>query len=208
MDKETKKVSKVEELKHFPFKNFHEFKKACLEGIIQIGVDRGLAFRWAQGGLYVPKFLSAQTLFLSWLPFLAGIGFIVYAIMSKSWLLLLGLPVLFIGFFFFHPGWARIFGFVWLIVIALIFILFFWALFSGKPGLLAITAVLLVTWYAEKTAYEKAVNSLIIVAAEHEDLLCLLWENKALNIRFYNGNTYWVDWKTEDGKNVHYDNEK
>ena len=36
----------------------------------------------------------------------------------------------------------------------------------------------------------------------------LLWENKALNIRFYNGNTYWVDWKTEDGKNVHYDNEK
>jgi len=199
-----KKVKKVEELQHFPFKDFKEFNKANLEGIIQIGIDRLVALRWAQGGIYSSRFLRMQTIFLMFLPYLAAIGFIVYSILSKNWLLLLALPIFFVGFFLFSPGAAMIFGPMRSGLILLTFIAFIWSLLAAKSQLLAITITLLVIWYALRTMYRKAVNRLTVAVAEHEDLLCLLWQSKVLNIRFYNGNTYWVDWKIEDGKHIHY----
>lgn len=205
MEKESKKVTKVEELEHFPFKDFKEFRKAYLEGIIQPGVDRGVALNWAQGGIYASTFLRIQATFLAFLPFLAAIGFVIYAVVSKNWLLLLALPLLLIGFFLFHPSAAMIFGFIRSGFILLTFIGFIWALFSAKSGLLALTITLLIIWYAQKTIYAKAVSYLISTTSEHEDLLCLLWQAKALNIHFYNGNTYWADWKTENGQSVHYE---
>ena len=208
MDKETKKVSKVEELKHFPFKNFQEFKKACFEGVVQPGVDSGVALQWAQNGIYSSGWLRAQALFLAFLPFIAAIGFIIYAIVSKSWLLLLALPILLIGFFIFHPSSAMIFGFIRSGLIFLTFVGLTWGLISNIPWLVALALTLAVIWYAQHTIYRKAVDGLIRAVMEHEDLLCILWQGRALNVRFYNGNTYWVDWKTEDGKNVHYDDEK
>jgi len=205
MEKESKKATKVEELEFFPFKDFKEFRKAYFEGIMQPGVDRGIALNWAQGGIYASNFLRIQAMFLAFLPFIAAISFVIYAIVSKSWLLLFALPVLLIGFFLFHPSAAMVFGFIRSIFMFLTFAGFVWALLTGKPGLLALTIALLVIWYAQKTIYNKAVSSLIIAAAEHEDLLCLLWQGKALNIRFYNGDTYWSDWKIENGQSIHYE---
>lgn len=205
MEKETEKVEKVEELANFPFKTFQEFNTAYFEGIAQPGVDRSVALNWAQNGIYTSKFLRIQTAILTLLPFLAAIGFIVYAIISKSWLLLLALPLLFIGFFIFHPSSAMVFGFIRTGFIGLTFIGFIWALITGKSKLLALTITLLLIWYTQKTIYKKAVNSLVDALTKHEDLLCFLWQGRALNIRFYNRNLYWVDHKFENGKYINYE---
>jgi hypothetical protein len=205
MGQSEEKPKTVEELRHFPVETFRAFKKGYLEGIITIGVDRAVAFQWAQGGLHSSPLLRAQTLILSWLPFIAAIAFLIYAVFSKSWSLLLASPVLLIGFFVFHPGAAVIFGFVRSLFILLTVVGFGWALLSDRPGLLVLTSALLVIWFSQRTVYSSASRRLLATLAEHEDLLCLLWYGKAISIRFYNGNTYYSDWKTEDGQASHYD---
>ncbi|HOV97794.1 MAG TPA: hypothetical protein PLW49_02140 [bacterium] len=204
-DKETKKVSRVEELSNFPFKTFQEFRKANMEGVAQPGVDRGAALQWAQNGIYAPGILRAQTVFLMLLPYIAALGFIIWAIISKSWLMLLALPILLIAFFIFHPSAAMIFGFIRSGFIGLSFVGLVYAFMTSKPGLLALCLTLVVIWYAQKTIYRKAVNYLTKAVSEHEDLLCILWQGKALNVMFFNGNRYWVDWKIENGQSIYYD---
>lgn len=205
---QVEKPKTVEKLEHFPFKTFDELKKAIAEGVANIGVDRGVALQWAQGGIYCPKSLSYYALFLAFLPFLAAIGFIIYAIVSSNWLLLLALPVLLIAFFVFHPSSAMIFGPIRSGFIGLSFIGLAYAFFADKAWLLALTITLIIIWWAQKTIYKKAINHITLAMTEHEDLLCLLWSGKVVNIRFYNGNSYWVDWKSEDGKNIHYNDNK
>ncbi len=202
------KPKRVEELKNFPFKTFVELKKATTEGVANIGIDRGVALQWAQNGIYSSSWLRTQALLLAFLPFIAAIGFVIYAIATKSWLLLLALPVLLICFFIFHPSSAMIFGFIRNGLIGLAFIGLAWGLINGTGWLTALSLSLVLIWYAQRTIYRKAVNGLTLAVLEHEDLLCLLWGGRALNIRFYNGNSYWSDWKTEDGQNVHYDDKK
>jgi Flp pilus assembly protein TadD len=199
------KPKRVEELEHFPFKSFDEFKKRVIEGIANIRVDRGAALQWAQNGIYSSAWLRKQCLFLSLLPFIAGIGFIMYAIVTKSWLLLLALPVLLIGFFIFHPSSAPIFGFIRSGVIGLTLIGLAWGFLNGIGWLAALSLSLTVIWYAQRTIYRKAINGIIRSAFEHEDLLCILWNINVLSIAMYNGDNYWVKWKTEGGKSTHYD---
>jgi len=200
-----KKIKKVEDLANFPFKNFQEFKKASTERVAYPQVDRGVALDWSRNGIYTSRFIRTQAIILVLLPLLVAIGFIIYALASKSWLLLLALPVLFIGFVIFHPSSAMAFGFIRSGFILLTFLGFIWALLAWKIGLLALTIALLVIWYAQKNTYGKAVRYLIRAVVEHEDLLCLLWQAKVLSIKFYNGNSYWVNWKFEDGKDIDYE---
>lgn len=207
MEKQQEQKPKhVEELSNFPFKTFQEFRKANMEGVAQPGVDRGVALQWAQNGIYAPGILRAQTVFLMLLPYIAALGFIIWAIISKSWLMLLALPVLLIAFFIFHPSAAMIFGIIRSGFIGLSFVGLIYAFMTSKPGLLALCLTLVVIWYAQKTIYRKAVNYLTKAVSEHEDLLCILWQGKALNVMFFNGNRYWVDWKTENGQSIHYEN--
>ena len=207
-EQKEQKPKRVEELKNFPFKTFSELRKASTEGVANVGIDRGVALQWAQNGIYSSKWLRTQVLFLALLPFIAAIGFVIYAIATKSWLLLLALPVLLICFFIFHPSSAMMLGFIRSGLIGLVLIGLAWSLISGIAWLTALTLALAIIWYAQRTIYRKAVNGLTLAVLEHEDLLCLLWSGRALNIRFYNGNSYWSDWKTEDGQSVHYDDKK
>jgi len=200
------KLKKVEELKNFPFKTFVELKKATTEGIVNIGIDRGVALQWVQNGIYLSSQIRVQALILTFIPFIATIGFVVYAAITKSWFLFFALPVLLICFFVFHPSSAIIFGFIRGGLIGLVFIGLAWGLISGIGWLIALATTLFFIWYAQRTIYKKAVNGLTLAVLEHEDLFCILWQGKVLNVMFFNGNRYWVDWKVEDGQSVHYKN--
>jgi hypothetical protein len=204
MDKKDK-VTKVEELLNFPFPNYAEFKKANFEGVIQPGVDRGLALRWAQNGIHASKFLSFQVFIYSLLPWICLLSFIAYCLLSKSWLLLFASPLFLIAFFVLHPSAVLIFGGLRKILVFLLFVLFVWGLLNNRTGATVLSGGLLITWHSLKAVYNKSVNSLIAALTIHEDLLCSLWQCKGLNIRFYNGNTYWLDWKIESGKTTHYE---
>lgn len=199
------KPRRVEELQHFPFKSFDELKKKISEGVANAGVNRSVALQWIQNGIYSSGWQRAQALFLATLPFIVAIGFVVYVIATKSWFLLLALPVLLIGFFVFHPSSAMIFGFIRSGLIGLTIIGLIWGFINGIGWLTVLTLSLTIIWYAQRTIYRKAVSEMIRAAIDHEDLLCILWNSNSLNVRLYNGDNYWFRWKTENGKNTHYD---
>jgi hypothetical protein len=200
-------ITSVEDLSNFPFSTFEEFKKSVITGVVRPGVDRGVAYRWAGGGIHAPKSLNLQVTLLAFLPFLAAIGFIVFIVVTKSWLMLLTLPVLLIAFFVFHPSSAMIFGAIRSAFIGLSIIGFLYAWFSGKNSLMALTLSLVIIWYSQRRIYNQSVKHLIDAITQHEDLLCLIWQAKAMNLAFSNGNEYWGGWKVENGETTHYEKE-
>ncbi len=204
-DRENKRPKHVEELENFPFENFEELKRRVLEGVANIGVDRGIALQWALRGIYSPRKLRIQLLFLSFLPLISITGFIIYAIVTKNWLLLLLLPILLISFFILHPSSAAVFGFIRNVLLGLTFTGLIWGFAKGVDWVSVLSLSLAVIWYALRTIYRKAVVGLIKAALEHEDLLCILWNGNALNVTMYNGDSYWVKWKTEGGRTTYYD---
>jgi len=197
-------AEKVEKLKHFPFKNFQELKKSQLEGVAQIGIDRSVSLQWIQGGIHCPRHLTYYAIFLASLPLIVGVCFILYSLISKTWLLLLALPLLLVSNFLFHPGFKVMLGLISKILIFLSFVGLFYSIITNKEWLLAISLSLVIIWWAQKTIYQKATNTLTKTLLEHEDLLCMFWNSKALSINLFNNNKYWADWKVEDGEHIHY----
>ena len=204
-EKKEQKPKRVEELKHFPFKNFDELKKRLDEGIANLVVDRGIALQWILRGIYSTGWQRAYALFLCWLTYIIPIGLIIYIIVTKTWLLLLALPLLLIGFLIFHPGQAMLLGAIRSGLILLTFVGLVWGFINGISWLTALTLSLAILWYAQRTAYRKAVDGLARAAIQHEDLFCILWSTNALIVRIHNGNSYSSKWKTEGGKTTHYD---
>ncbi|MEX1087290.1 MAG: hypothetical protein WD312_02925 [Candidatus Paceibacterota bacterium] len=199
------KPKRVEELEYFPFKSFDELKKRVNEGVANLGVDRSVALQWIQNGIHSTGWQRAQALFLASLTFIVPIGLIIYIIVTQTWLLLLALPLLLIGFFIFHPSQAMMLGSIRSGLILLTFGGLIWGFINGIGWLTALTLSLAVLWYAQRTIYRKAVDGLLRAAIQHEDLLCILWSGNALNVTMYNGDSYWSKWKKEGGKNTHYD---
>lgn len=203
MEKE-QKPKRVEELEHFPFKSFDEFKKRVNEGIANLSVDRNAALQWIQNGIYSTGWQRAQALFLLSLNLIAPIGLIIYIVVTKTWLLLLALPLLVIGFFLFHPG-ATILGPIRSGFILLTFGGLIWGIINTNSWLIALTSSLAILWYAERALYRKAIDGLLNATMQHEDLLCVLWNGNVLSIVMYNGDSYQPKWKTENGKSTYYD---
>lgn len=207
-DNEALKVSRVDDLCNFPFKTFQEFKKANMDGLAQPGVDRSVALNWVQKGIYAPRIMRIQSLLLSFLPYIAVLGFIIWVIASKSWLMLFAIPVFLIAFFVFHPSSAMTFGIIRNILIGMSFIGLLYACIVNVQGLLALCLTLVLIWYAQSAVYKKAINCLTKAVSEHEDLLCGLWQGKAMNVMFSNGDSYCTDWKIENGQTKYYKNDE
>ncbi len=199
------KPKKIEELKHFPFKNFQEFRKAYLEGVVDIGVDRGIAREWASNGIYSSWWLRVKTHFWIILPYVTFLIFIFYIFISQSWWLIFSLPVVVVSFFIFFPGTEHFLGPIksGLVFFTIGFLI--WGIINNITWLIILASFLALIWYSLRALHLGATKNLIYAASEHEDLLCLLWNIQAMNVRFYNGNSYWPRWKDENGRTTHYD---
>lgn len=205
MNNQEQKISQVTQLKNFPFKTFQEFKIAITDGAAKTGVDRGAALHWGTRGIYASRSLRFQTFFLMFLPLIAGLGFVIWSIFSQNWTMLLTLPVLFIAFIMFHPSAAYTLGILRSGLIGLSFTGVLYGFLKNRSSLMVLSLTLVIIWYSQNHAYKKSVQYLNQAVTIHEDLLCILWQVKALHIRFPNGNIYSVNWKTENEKTTYFD---
>lgn len=206
MNKERKKAETVEELENFPFKTFAEFKKATLEGVASVGVDRSVALNWSHSnGLYASGPVKFKTILFMLLPFAAALGLLTYIVIAGSWWLLLSLPIVAILYFMFHPSVGIIFGPIRTLFIVLTFAGVAYSIYASVPWMLALSLALVVIWYGQKSVYANAIAGLIEASSRHEDLFCKLWQSKAANVRFFNGDYYWVDHKKVGEQYVHYE---
>jgi len=170
---------RVSDLGNFPFDNFQHFQEAYKGGIVRVGVDMGTAREWLRIGRYAPKTTGYRLLY--WCPYLAILGFILYSAVTRSWLLLLALPLFVGAFFIFNPG-ARFFGVFRTALIILVHLGFVYSIIRYNPNWLAITLVLMVMFYAQQAMYRIASDSLVKAILKHEDLLCVLWLKRSMNV--------------------------
>lgn len=172
---------RVGDLRNFPFDDFQDFQKARTLGDVIVGVDMGTAREWARKGRYTLKKARIQVSLLHLLPYFSILGFIIYLLVIRSWLLLLALPLFLVAFFLFHPG-AKIFGLIRTIPIILMHLGFIYSVIRYDPNWLAITLVLMVIFYAQRAMYRVASNYLIEAIFKHEDLLCVLWLKRGMHV--------------------------
>ena len=189
-DQNNLSTDKVENLIGFPYKDYNEFEKNWKTGNITMGIDFGLAREWAMsGGLYSPVFLATLLNILNLIIFITAAGFIIYIVLIKSYLWLLTLPLLIIGFFLSHPVMSRNLG----CLSSGYFLLggagFIWAVCKNIHGLLALTVCLLIIWLCIKIIYSLSLRALLDATATHEDLLCKLWNTGQLLIQLNNGDS-------------------
>ena len=172
---------RVSDLRNFPLDNFQDFQKARTLGDVIVGVDMGTAREWALKGRYAPKKAGRVVRPFLYLPFLVVLSFVIYSLVVQSWLLLLALPLFLIAFFIFHPG-AKSFGLIRTIPIILMHVGFIYSVIRYDPNWLVITLVLMVIFYAQWAMYRIASNYLIEAIFKHEDLLCVLWLKRLMNV--------------------------
>ena len=114
------------------------------------------------------------------------------------------LPLLLVGYVVFYPGIGSFLEPVRKGLISLTFVGLFYALFSGRPKLLALCVALALIWYGIIMTYSLSVKHLIRAAVLHEDLLCALWQAEALSVQMVNGDKYWKSFKIVNGQNITY----
>ena len=190
----------VASLANFPFPDFHEFRKACTVGTAQPFMSRSTACQWARLGVHSSKWLNLQVWVLGSTPHMTLLVFLIYAVLRKP-LLLLGTPLLVIGYFLFNPtmiAMLRIFAWGPLILVSCTFI---WAFAKGSAGLIVFTGALLVIWYSQRLMQNKALRALGKALTEHEDLLCQLWTGRAVGIAYPDGRICWADHESSGGQN-------
>jgi predicted membrane protein len=190
---EEKPTARVEELTKFPFTTFQGFRDAHRDGRCYVAVDRSVALSWAYGGhKYSTRSLSFFVAILAAVPYFAVIGFVVYSILSRSWLLLLALPAFVFAHLFFHPS-MRFAGILRSVPIWLSVLGFIWGVAQEWFGLIAITGVLLVIWLSHLAVDKWTTSRFTRVLTEHEDFLCAAWRNRAMAIQFGDGRMLFVD---------------
>ncbi len=86
----------VSEIPNFPFSSFGDVQRAVADGQCYLSVDDSKAYRFAH--LTSSRRARAFNGFLSWVPILAALAYLVAAIMKRNAWLLLGLPGAALGF--------------------------------------------------------------------------------------------------------------
>jgi hypothetical protein len=197
-------VSNVEALKNFPFPTFAKFMEARASGAAWLAVDRGFALKWTQPGGYASRSAQFLTTLFTWLPILAALGFLIWIFASKSWIMLVTLPLLLIGYMVYHPGLGSLLGPVRTFLVALTFVGLFYGLLSNQPKMLALCAALSLIWYGIRQSYSFSVRHLSRAASSNEELLCALWQDERLSVEMSNGDKYWRSFKVVSGEHISY----
>lgn len=214
------KPKHVQELENFPCKDFPEVRKAAKAGDATIYVHAGAPFDWAQMKEFSPTSPSKELIRnLALAPFIAILGFIIYAITAKNFLLLLALPLFWVGFAIVYadptrystgkanlPPHVRTIGLVRNAAVVLILFGLGWSLIQRIDWVAAVTLTLAIIWLSQWMGDKKIAEGFSKAVWEYEELFCLLWVSGALNVRFSNGNSYLIDCRKENGQYSYFHN--
>jgi hypothetical protein len=133
----------------------------------------------------------------AWIPVLV----IVYAVVAKNWLSLLGIPV---ALLFYNLGYqvSRLFvgSFRWTAFLVALAVLLF-GIISDQPVIRFLAAVAVLAWLANSLAGLVAVTALQSAALVDVRLLTKLWAGNSLRVRLASGETYTIGgWRDSRGE--------
>jgi len=192
-------VLSVEELPNFPFPSFAKYSEANASGDAWLSADRAFALRWTQAGGYAPRSTQILTSIFTWLPIFGALSYFIWIIGSKSWIMLVTLPLLLVGYAVYHPGLGSLLGPIRTLLIGLTFVGLFYGLLANKPHVLALCAALSLVWYGIRQSYTLSIRCLTRAASLNEKMFCALWQDEKLSVVMRNGDQYWKSFKVVGG---------
>lgn len=193
---------------NFPYAAYSDLQDAGARGEAIVGINKNLVFKGV--ALVHNALLAEASVRFVWkalglLPFVATLAFCAYLLFSQQWLLLVLLPVFFIGYQVFHPATAAMLG---PIRSGLILGLFTWlafAVFNQVEWAMCFTLALTAMWFTQTQMHKMGHRMLIKAACLREDVLSRLWQAQVLFVQKSNGSIYWVDFKRENEQTTFYD---
>lgn len=182
--------SRVEELNNFPFSNYAEFTKKVWDKEASVKINANIALQSIE---YDFSKKSNIIKLLCWMTFIIAIILIICAIITKIWLLLLGIPIIPIFTFLFNPVGRIAYPSCLLRVLTILnWACLLWGLIKGIIWLIVIPLAIIIAVFSQNKAYKLAVDNAYWAVMSEESFLCYLWENNYLSI-VYKGNIYRTD---------------
>jgi hypothetical protein len=213
-DMEESKVTTVQELQHFPFASYSEFKRALDQNEVYLKIGRYDVVRaWAKGGKYCPPWLRSETKLLLAFPWMAAAIMGIYVFITRDVRLLAwAIPVLVFAYLTGRPPIYTLLGAITLSLFNNVFVpasllaVIFFAL-SKQWGLALVSFAAGLTWFGVARAYDKADKECALVVAEHEDMLAQFFDCNCVSVFFRNGDVYGANVKVINGEWIKYQDE-
>lgn len=169
----TETTNGVEELKHFPYRNFEEFKKAVTNNdILGTNIAMDKARDWVMRGLDAPKGWMYFGYILVFLPYLFTIFYLIAAFVLHNYWLIIYSVVPILSIFFFNPFARKAFKihyyFIILYVILSLFLKELWSPLFWLP--------LVFLYLATNQLYEGSAQIVREHLTKDEMLLCVFWK--------------------------------
>ena len=175
-------MNKISDLSNFPYQSFEQLQQAVRTQKITIGVDQEVAREWMAKGKHSPKLWRLISLLLHFVPYIVFLTTIITPILMGKPILILVIIPLFLTFSFLVPS-SPLRGMV-NIACYILLIVFLVSLLLGNIILTFIIAPFLTIWIMSKLLYNLSVSQMRNRALKDEELFCLLYMNRAINILF------------------------
>jgi len=175
-------MTKISDLSNFPYKSFDELQAAVKTQKITIGADQTFAREWMARGKQSPPAWRFISLLLHFVPYIVFLATIIIPILIGKPILILVIIPLFLAFSFLVPtsplrGLVNIACYIFIAV-------FIAGLLLGNITLAFIVTPFLAIWIMSKLLYRLSVVQLRNTSLKDEDLFCLLYKNRTINILF------------------------
>ncbi len=198
----TEQTNIVEDLQHFPYSDFNEFKIAVKEGeILDCGIAMDYARKWITGSSDAPSGWRNFSNLLMLFPYLLIIFYFVLAFWIKNyWLIPYSIvPVIFT--FFANPMGRKAFKihyyFIAIYVIAALFIKDLWSLMYWFP--------LVLIYLSLNQLYEGSAQIVRENLVKNEKLLCLFWKWWDMVIYLKDGTKLSQRYREKNGNTDYYE---
>ncbi len=175
-------MNKISDLSNFPYQSFEQLQEAVRTEKITIGVDQTVAREWMAKGKHSPKFWRFLSLLLHFVPYIVFLATIIIPILMGKPILILVIIPLFLTFSFLVPS-SPLRGLVNIACYILLAVLIA-SLLLGNIALAFIAAPFLTIWIMSKLLYNLSVSQMRNRGLKDEELFCLLYKNRAINILF------------------------
>jgi len=175
-------VNKISDLSNFPYQSFEQLQQAARTQKIAMGVDQTVAREWMAQGKDSPKLWRFISLLLHFVPHIVFLATIITPILMGKPIVILVVIPLFLTFSFLVPT-SPLKGMV-SIACYILLAVFIAGLLLGNITLAFIVVPFLTIWIMSKLLYNLSVSQMRNRALKDEELFCLLYKHRAINILF------------------------
>jgi hypothetical protein len=183
-------INSISELENFPFESHSNFLNSYYNNEIKLSVDRGVARQWAMYSKNSPGLLRILTLILTFSPYIISIIAIALLILTKNWLWLIPIPIIFFEVDLLNPGSAIKYGIKQFLAKIIIIVLVIVSLILLNIGLMIISISFLFQWLCVIFIYSGTVSYLLQKGIRKESTVIQLWQGNALHISTKDGRRF------------------